>query len=80
MDAVAENRVARCNAGIDDSLRTDFCDGAIQLDVPPVDRRIEAAQEPRARDNADSAGDRGFRLQIDVAADNRVVAEQAGVD
>src|SRR5690349_15770811 len=38
VDAAAESRIAGCDARVDDGLRADLCDRALQLDIPPVDR------------------------------------------
>src|ERR1051326_4507118 len=77
VDAAAENRVSAGNAVVDDSLRADRRDRALQLDVPPIERRVESGQDAGLQDYPECAGGRGLSLQARVTAGDRIVFEEA---
>src|SRR5206468_3787791 len=53
VDTAAKYGIAAGDAAIDDGLRADLRDGALQRDVPPVDRCVESAQGTGLEDDPD---------------------------
>src|SRR6185369_4816966 len=74
MNAVAEQPVTRREACLHDRIRADQLDRAFDVDIEPIDRSIEARQEPRLEHEADRACPRGLGAESWVAPGDRIVS------
>src|SRR4051794_24066485 len=74
MDAAAEDRIAGRDAGVENGLRSDDSNGALQANLEPVDRHVEPTQELRLEHQANGSCRRVFGSELRVAAANAVIA------
>src|SRR6476659_9474324 len=74
MDAAAEERVARRDAGVDDLLGANAADRPLQPDVEPVRGQGKTPQKLRPHDDADGPCSRDLGIQSAIAAADRIIA------
>src|SRR3954453_2529150 len=74
MDAAAEDRIAGRDAGVENGLRSDDSNGALQANLEPVDGHVEPVQELRLEHQANGSCRCVFGAELRVAAANAIIA------
>src|SRR5689334_17300192 len=72
----AELRVPRCDASVHGRLRAGLPDSPVQVDRPPVHRRVEMEKKARLQHYARALGRRPFRLELEVSPNDRIIAHE----